>query len=165
MKSSKRRVDDEQSPAERAVNRYQLSQEELEAFLHDPDIKAAMIELNRLVEDRNAALDAAGRAVKQQLLTSDRDKLVVGSFGAQKKVSRWYDGEYLADNLPVNQSELVLEEILTYKVKVDALEQLARQGEIDNEIVRLAYHEEPPTAAMMPGAPKPYIIPVVKEED
>ena len=163
MRRQKNQTDD--SPAERAVNRFHEAQRDLDNFLHLPEVREIMTELARLVEDYNATLDAAGRSVKQQLLMSERNKLVVGDFGAQKKVSRWYDGEFLADHLSVNQSELVLEEITTYRVKVDVLDQLARQGEVDNEVVRLAFHEDAPTASMMPGAPKPYNIPTLREED
>lgn len=103
--------------------------------------------------------------MKQQLLTGDTDKLVIGIFGAQKKVSRWYDGEYLAKTLDHEQSDQVLEEVVTYKVNVNMLEQLHRQGEIDAEVMRLAKHEEAPTAAMMPGAPKPYVLPAIPPQE
>lgn len=149
------------------MERYETAQVALETFIREPDVKEIMVNLQQLVEDRNAALDAAQRAVKQQLLQSEQDKLVVHGFGAQKKISRWYDGDYLARELPATQADLVLEEQVVYKVKVDELQQLLRQGEIDANIIRLAYHEEAPVASLMPGAPKPYALPAVplEEED
>lgn len=165
MRSNSRTTKKDETPAERAVARYDLTQATLEEFVHEPDVREILLELQRLVEDRNAALDAAGRAVKQQLLAGDTDKLVVGIFGAQKKTSRWYDGEYLAKTLDPEQSDQVLEEVVTYKVDVTKLDQLFRQGEIDPEVMRLARHEEAPTAAMMPGAPKPYVLPSVRKEN
>lgn len=149
----------EKTAAERAVDRYESAQATLDAYIRD--VRDIMIDLQQLVEDRNAALDAAQRAVKQQLLQGEQDKLVVRGFGAQKKISRWYDGELLARELPESQADLILKEEIIWHVNVETLQQLLRQGEIDSGIVQLAYHEEAPTASLMPGAPKPYTLPVV----
>lgn len=154
-----------ENAAERAVQQYERTQEALNTFLRVSEVRDFMLELQQLVDERNTALDAAHRAVKQQLLSSDQDKLVVGNIGAQKKISRWYDGDYLARELTHSQADIILEEVVTYKVKVDVLTQLLRQGEVDSEVVRLAYHEEPPVASLMSGAGKPYTLPVVSLDE
>jgi hypothetical protein len=103
--------------------------------------------------------------VKQQLLSSEQDKLYVGDFGAQKKISRWYDGNYLSHALEADQADIVLKKETVYHVNVEALQQLLRQGEIPPEVMRLAYHEEPPTAAMIPGGFRTYSLPPLPVEE
>jgi len=153
------------TPAERAVASYEESQQELEAFLRDPDIRDILLELEQLVNRRNAALDQAIRTVKNELRTSDRTKLLIGTIGAQKKFSRWYDVEFLANSLPANQAELVLTEKVVYELDEALLDQMTRQGEVDNEIVRRAFHEEEMAPANMPGTPKPFVIPAIPVRD
>lgn len=155
----------QQSGAERAVTRFQQADGELKSFLSDDAIRDIMLEYENLVNTRNQALDDAMRAVKSELRTLDQDKLVMEGLGAQKKYKRWYDTEFLAKALPADQAELVLTEKVVYELDQDRLEQLSRQGEIDNNIVRNAYREEEQAPAALPGSPKPYIIPVIPVKD
>ena len=71
------------APAEAAVDRFESSDQELQEFMQDND--DLIIELRRLVEERNSALKEAAIAVKSQLKNSNKDRLVVGRFGAIKK--------------------------------------------------------------------------------
>ena len=148
---------DPASPAERAVARYQEAKETLDAFLSDPDIREILLEMEEHVKRHNETLDRATRAVKTQLRTSEHDKLIIGDIGAQKKFKRWYDAEFLASALPADQFESVLRsEKVVYELDVERLEQLARQGEIDNDLVQKSYHEKEQNPANLPGTPKPY---------
>jgi uncharacterized protein (UPF0216 family) len=153
------------TPAERAVASYEESQEELDAFLRDPDIRDILLELEQLVNRRNAALDQAVRTVKNELRTSDRAKLLIGTIGAQKKWRRWYDVDFLANALPADQAELVLTETVIYELDEALLDQMTRQGEVDNQVVQKAFHEEELPPANMPGTPKPFIMPAVPVRD
>jgi hypothetical protein len=155
----------ELSVAERAVARFDEAKEELFTFMADPEIKDILLEYEQLVGEYNRQLDAASRAVKTQLRTLDQDKLVVGVVGAQKKYKRYYDVDFLANTLPAEQADLVLTETVTYKLDADLLHQLVRQGEVDNELVAKAYHEDEQAPANMPGTPKPYVIPSVPIDD
>jgi len=149
------------SAAEVAVRRYRASEEELQEFLEDGDIYDILRTFARLVEVRNQTLDAAMRAVKTELRLLDQDKLIMDGLGAQKKYKRWYDADFLANSLPAAQAELILTERVVYDVDHTRLEQMARQGEVDNEIVRMAFREEEQAPAAMPGSPKPYVIPMI----
>jgi hypothetical protein len=150
--------------SEPVVARFHNSEAELKAFFKDPEVKAVMEELTTLVERRNSSLDEAIRSVKSELQRLDRDKLTIDGIGAQKKYRRWYDAEFLANHLPGDQARLVITEKLVFEVNVDVLEQMSRQGEIDNNIVREAYREEQQNPASMPG-PKPYILPALPMGD
>lgn len=150
-----------QSAVEAAVQRYKASEEELQGFLTDEDLYEVLRLFERLVEERNRTLDAAMRAVKAELRHLDQDKLVMAGLGAQKKYKRWYDGDFLANALPAAQADLVLTERVVYTVDQARLEQMARQGEVDNGIVAAAFREEEQSPAALPGSPKPYSIPVV----
>jgi len=151
--------------AERAVKEFESSREKLNTFVGDPDIREIMKEYEQLVDDYNQTLDTAVRAVKSHLRTLEQKKLVVGIIGAQKRYKRWYDANFLANSLPSAQADLILTEVVEYKLNTELLEQLSRQGEIDNEIVRQAYHEEEDSPAAMPGTPKAYVIPAVPDDD
>lgn len=153
------------TPAERAVSAYEESQEELDAFLGDADIRDILLELEQLVNRRNAALDQAIRTVKNEVRTSERAKLLIGPIGAQKKFKRWYDVEFLANSLPADQAELVLTEKVIYELDEALLDQMTRQGEVDNEVVRAAFHEQEMSPANMPGTPKPFVLPAIPVRD
>jgi hypothetical protein len=101
------------------------------------------------------------RAIKSQLQRSDQDRLVIDGLGAQKKYKRYYDAEFLAKALPAEQTDEFMTERIVYDVDKERLEQLLRQGEIDNETVELAYREEEQNPANLPGSPKPYILPAL----
>lgn len=148
-----------QTNAERSAQKFKEAHEALQEFLNDPEIRPILQEFETLVTTRNQALDTAMRAIKGELRNLDQDKLVFEGLGAQKKYKRWYDTEFLARALPAEQADLVLSERVVYDLDQARLEQLARQGEIDNEIVRAAFHEEEQAPAALPGTPKPYEIP------
>jgi len=149
------------SLAERAVEQFHDAEAQLREFLTDPDIHDLMQEFERRVDLRNQALDAAMRAIKGELRSSDKEKLVIQGLGAQKRYKRWYDTDFLANALPAEQADLILTEKITYEVNQTRLEQLARQGEINNEIVRESYRQEEMAPASMPGTPKEYILPAI----
>jgi hypothetical protein len=150
-----------QSVVDTAVQRYKASEEELQAFLTNEELYDVLRMFEHLVEERNRTLDAAMRAVKAELRHLDQDKLVMAGLGAQKKFKRWYDGDFLSRALPAAQADLILTERVVYDVNQDRLEQMARQGEVDNAIVAAAFREEEQSPAALPGSPKPYNIPVV----
>jgi hypothetical protein len=147
--------------ADRAVDDFLAAKEELEAFMKDDEIREILMEMDRLVADYNSKLDTATRQVKSQLRTMDQQKLLIKGIGAQKKMKRWYDVEHLANALPADQSELILTERVTYDLDIQLLEQLRRQGEINNDIVAESYHEEEQNPSAMPGTPKPYTMPAI----
>lgn len=147
--------------AERAVQRFEESRAELLSFLRDKEIREIMKEYEQLVDGYNRTLDAATRAIKSHLRTLEQNKYSVGCIGAQKKYKRWYDAEFLANSLPAGQAELVLTEHVSYTVDSELLDQMTRQGEVDNELVRAAFHEEEQNPAVLPGTPKAYIIPAI----
>lgn len=152
---------EKRTAADRAVDDFLTAKEELEAFMKDEEIREILQEMDRLVSDYNSKLDTATRQVKNQLRTMDQQKLIIRGIGAQKKLRRWYDVEHLASALPADQSELILTERVTYDLDVQLLEQLRRQGEIDNNIVAEAYHEEEQNPSAMPGTPKAYSMPAI----
>jgi hypothetical protein len=147
------------TPAERAVAFYHDAKDALNEFLADKEIRDILLELEDLVSDYNTKLDTAMRAIKTELGYLEQDKLIINGLGAQKKYKRYYDTEFLANSLPALQSEEFLTERVVYDLDKDRLEQLLRQGEIDNEIVEKAYHEEEANPANLPGTPKPYVLP------
>ena len=132
-------AEDRETAAERAARQFHEAKDALHEFL----------------------TDAAMRAIKSELRASDQNKLVIQGLGAQKKFKRYYDAEFLANALPADQADLVLHEKVIYEVDREQLEQLSRQGEIDNEIVTAAYHEEEGNPANLPGTPKPYAVPSI----
>lgn len=145
--------------AKKLVDSWQKARDELDAFLKDPEVRDVLLELNDLINKHNEQLDAAVRAVKSAVKTSNQDKLVVGCIGAQKKYKRYYDADFLANALPADQADEVLTEKVIYTLDTQRLEQLLRQGEIDREIVQSAFHEEEMNPASMPGTPKPFSMP------
>lgn len=150
--------------AQRAVTAYHGAKDALDAFLTDSDIQDLLLEMEQLVLDHNTKLDGAMRAIKSELRTSGQGKLIIEGLGAQKKYKRWYDTDFLANALPADQSDAILTEKVVYELDKPLLEQLMRQGEIDNEIVDKAYHEEEQNPSNLPGTPKPYILPAVPTE-
>ena len=151
--------DTKATAAERAVAFYHEAKNALNEFLADKEIRDVLLEMEDLVNDYNAKLDAAMRAIKSDLRHMDQDKLIINGLGAQKKYKRYYDAEFLANALPSEQSDEILTERVVYDLDKERLEQLMRQGEIDNEIVEKAYHEDEQNPANISGSPKPYILP------
>lgn len=145
--------------AEQLVAEFEGAKTALTQFLKDQDVRNMLAELYQLVDDHNRALDQAVRGVKSQLRTSDQQRLVIGVIGAQKKLRRWYDVEHLARALPAEQADAILTEKVVYELNEEVLSQMVRQGEVDNEIVAQAYHEEEQDPSSMPGTPKPYNLP------
>ena len=139
--------------------RYRKAEVELDEFLKDPNVREIMQELYALVDERNATLDEAIRNIKSELQRTDQPQLVCEGLGAQKRHKRWYDASFLAEHLPHNQAELVLTSHLEWDLNQPLLEQLLRQGEIDTEVVQQAFHDDPETPAVLPGTPKPFILP------
>ena len=147
------------SAANISAARYRKAEAELAAFIGDENIREIMEELYQLVEERNATLDEAIRNIKSELQRSDQAQLVFEGLGAQKRHKRWYDTDFLAEHLPHNQAQLVLTSHLEWELNQTLLEQLLRQGEIDTEVVAQAFHDEPESPAVLPGTPKPFILP------
>ena len=154
-------AEERESVAQRAVRTFHDAKDALHEFLEDPEIREIMLEHEHLVKEYNQALDQAMRAIKSELRTMDQDKLIIDGLGAQKKWKRYYDADHLAKALPAEQSDLILTERVIYEVNREILEQMMRQGEIDNEIVEQAYHEEEQNPANLPGTPKPFILPAL----
>lgn len=142
----------EPTAAERAVERFEAASAELNGFMEDN--YEFMDELRRLADDFNAAIKEASSAVKNELKNSDRDRLVIGRFGAIKKKKEFWDGMELAALVPGKVSQHFLTEKLSYEVNVTKLEQLIRQGEVDRDEVFKAFHQNAPTLSLMPGTPK-----------
>lgn len=157
--------EEEPTGAERAVANYREAQEVLDAFLRDPEIRDILEELTHLVTEHNRTLDSAIRAVKGELHASDRTRLVIDGIGAQKKMKRWYDVDHLAEALPAEQSDLILTEKIVYELNKEILDQMLRQGEVDERIVAQAYHEEEQQPSNLPGTPKPYELPPLPVTD
>jgi len=147
------------SMAETSAKRYKAAEAELEGFMKDPNVRETLAELYELVQERNATLDEAIRNIKSELQRSDQAQLVFEGLGAQKRHKRWYDAGFLAEHLPHNQAQLVLTSHLEWELNQTLLEQLLRQGEVDTEVVRQAYHDEPDSPAVLPGTPKPFTLP------
>jgi hypothetical protein len=147
------------------VQRFREADNAVKEFMSDPDIRALLEELDVLVTRRNATLDEAMRAVKNELRGMDQDKLIIDGLGAQKKFKRWYDTEFLSNALPSAQADLVLTEKVVYELNQELLEQLTRQGEVDGRIVQNAYREEEQAPAALPGCPKAYVLPILPVDD
>jgi len=154
-------TDEKVTLAHKAVIAYDRAREELQRFMSDEDIREILLEMEQLVDEHNAKLDAAMRAIKSELRMMEQEKLIINGLGAQKKYKRYYDAEFLANALPADQSDEILTERVVYDLDKERLEQLLRQGEIDNTIVEKAYHEEEQNPANLPGTPKPYILPTL----
>jgi HPt (histidine-containing phosphotransfer) domain-containing protein len=142
----------EETPAEKAVHKFGGAKNELREFMDDND--DFIQELRRLIENYNAGIREAVHALKSQLKESDLARLVVGEFGVMKKRREWWDGQALAASVPQDKQELFLAAKTIYEVDVSKLEQLLRQGEIDADIARQAFHEDDPSLSLMPGSPK-----------
>ena len=138
--------------AERASVRFEESYTELQEFMNENH--EFMDELRRLIDEYNACIKEMQAALKNDLKNSDRDKLVIGRFGAVKKRKEFWDGMELAVLVPARVSQHFLKEILSYEVDVTKLEQLIRQGEVDRDEVYKAFHQDAPTLSLMPGSPK-----------
>lgn len=149
------------NPAEQAVEAFREAEAELNDLLNDPETRPIFEQYNQLIANFNERLDEAVRSVKNELRRSDQDKMILGGIGAQKKYRRWYDAEILAKLLPSDQADEVLTEKIVYEVNETRLEQLCRQGEVDNNLVRRAYKEEEQNPSALPGTPKPYFIPAL----
>ena len=146
----------EPTTAERAVQRFEDADSELKAFMEENE--EFIDELRRLIEERNACVKEALSAVKSDLKASDRDKLVIGRFGALKKRSEYWDGTELAGLLPGKVTRYFLKEIISYEVNVTKLEQMIRQGDVDRDEAYKAFHQKDPTLSAMPGCPKEMTI-------
>ena len=134
--------------------------------MKDPASRAILEEFYDLVDQRNVALDEAVKedAKSDKLQRSDRHQLVYEGIGAQKRVSRYYDTDFLSEHLPIGQADLVLFRKVTYELNQPLLEQMVRQGEVDPVIVREAYHEDVQNPAAMPGTPKPFSLPALPRD-
>jgi hypothetical protein len=153
-----------ESTAQRNARLFKEADEELRAFMKDPAYRPMLEEFYNLVEQRNLALDTAVREVKAELQRSDRNQLVYNGIGAQKRVDRYYDTDFLSEHLPVGQADLVLTMKISYELNKPLLEQMLRQGEVDPLIVRDAYHEDAQNPASMPGTPKPFNLPALPRD-
>jgi nitrogen regulatory protein PII len=143
----------------RAVKAYRQSELNLNEFMKDHEVRDILSEMYKLVEERNVLLDAAVRSVKTELQKTDHTKLTIDGIGAQKKFKRYYDTDYLAEHLPAKQADQVLTKKTVYELNEPLLEQLTRQGELDNEVVKMAYHVIEQNPASLPGTPKPWDMP------
>jgi exonuclease VII small subunit len=142
----------EPTAAEKAAERFEEAYSELQSFMeenHD-----VVDELRRLIDEHNACIKEATAALKNDLKNSERDKLVIGRFGAVKKRKEFWDGMELAALIPARVSQHFLTEKLSYEVNVTKLEQIIRQGEVDRDEVYKAFHQDEPTLSLMPGTPK-----------
>lgn len=151
-KRTPRREEVVETAGERAVKKFSKTKTELREFMNDND--DFIQELRRLVEGYNASIREAVHAMKSQLRDLEQSRLVIGEFGVMKKRREWWDGEFLAASIPADKRELFLTERISYEVDVSKLEQLMRQGEIDNEIAGQAFHQDDPSLSLMPGCPK-----------
>lgn len=150
-----------ETTAQRNARRYREANDELIAFMRDPAYRPLLEEFYELVKVRNDALDTAVRDVKAELQRSEHRQLIYEGIGAQKKTERYYDTDFLSEHLPVGQADLILTRKVTYELNQPMLEQMVRQGEVDNEIVRQAYHEDNLNPSSMPGTPKPFSLPAL----
>jgi len=145
---------------DKAVQAFREAERNLQEFMASPEARPILEEYSMLIAEYNEKLDAAIRAMKSEAQKTDSDKLIVDGLGVQKRYKRWYDGDILAKSLPSDIADEVLTEKVVYEVDKERLEQLVRQGEVDNNIVKMAFKEEA-SITMMPGMPKPYVIPAV----
>ena len=134
------------------MERFEDANEELNAFMEENE--EFVDELRRLIENYNVSIREAAASIKGDLKNSERDKLVIGRFGAIKKRKDRWDGTELATLLPGRISQHFLTERVSYEVNVTRLEQMIRQGEVDRDEAYRAFHQEAPTLALMPGTPK-----------
>lgn len=142
----------EPTAAEKAAERFEEAYSELQSFMeenHD-----VVDELRRLIDEHNACIKEATAALKNDLKNSERDKLVIGRFGAVKRRKEFWDGMELAALIPARVSQHFLTEKLSYEVNVTKLEQIIRQGEVDRDEAYKAFHQDEPTLSLMPGTPK-----------
>jgi len=144
---------------ERATTAFREADKALKDFMADPAVRDVLQEYTQLVNQYNQCLEDAVRSVKSELRRGDQEKIIIGGIGAQRKFRTWYDAEMLVTLLPASQTEEIITEKITYELDEQRLEQLCRQGEIDNEVVRRAYHREELNPANLPGTPKPFYIP------
>jgi hypothetical protein len=144
--------EEEQTAAQQAVQRFEEADSSLREFMTDNP--AFMDELRKRVEDFNASITEASNSVKAELRSSDRKRLVIGSFGAVMKRSERWDGNILAATLPAKVSQHFLKEIITYEVNVDKLEQMIRHAEVDPTEANKGLIHGKPSPAMIPGCPK-----------
>jgi hypothetical protein len=167
-KTTKTQTEKTEAPPETTAQKqakvYKHAEDELRAFMKDPDVRPMLEEFYGLLEARNLALDVAVREVKAELQRSDRKQLVYEGIGAQSKMSRYYDTDFLAEHLPVGQANLVLTSKLVYELNQPLLEQMVRQGEVDPQIVGQAYHEDPQNPSALPGTPKPFTLPALPRD-
>jgi hypothetical protein len=161
MKKTEKIEPPPETTAQRNARRYKEANDELVAFMRSSDNRPVLEEFYELIRLRNESLDTAVRDVKSELQRSEHRQLIYEGIGAQKKTERYYDTEFLAENLPVGQAELVLTRKITYELNQPMLEQMVRQGDVDNEIVREAYHEDQLNPSSMPGTPKPFSLPAL----
>lgn len=150
--AKKKANEEEQTAAQQAVQRFEEADSSLREFMTDnPEF---MDELRSRVEDFNASIVEAANLVKAELRSSDKKRLVVGSFGAiMKRRERW-DGNILAATLPAKVSQHFLKEIITYEVNVDKLEQMIRQAEVDPAEANKGLIQSKPSPTLLPGCPK-----------
>ena len=144
------------SPAEKAVERFEAAQGELNQFIDENE--ALITELRRLIDEHNAALKEAQLALKTALRFSDDDKMTMGCLGVVKKKKEVWDGMLLASSFPAKLTDYFLIEHIEYEVNVPKLEQLIRQGEIDRDKAYEAFQVKEPIISMTPGCPKELIL-------
>lgn len=142
--------------AQKSVEKFEKAQHDLNDFMVENE--DFIMELRQLVDEHNATLKEAQMAIKSELANSDEKKLKYGPLAVVKKMKDYWDGNKLVELLPATVTETFLEEIITYKVNVERLEQLIRQEEIKEEQVRDAFVLVPPQVAMSPGCPKELMI-------
>jgi len=153
----------EPSFAQREVAKFHEARMALEEFQSDPDIVDILQQYHHLVQERNQRLEAAMRAVKEELQKSNKDKLDINGIGATKRRSYTYDIGYLRTYLPPEQVELIITERTEYDLNVEMLTQLIRQGEIDQKIAAAAYKEGATSIAAISGSPKVWSMPTLQE--
>jgi hypothetical protein len=145
--------------AEKDVKSFSSAKKKLEEFLSYEDVREIYAELVSMVNRYNHTLDEALRSVKSAVQASNKSRLAIDGIGANKRTKRWYDPDVLMNNLDEDLLDAILTEKISYDVDKDELEKLVRQGEIDEELVRLAYKEEEQSPAVMSGTPKPFKLP------
>ena len=155
----------QESVAQRTAHRYRVAENELQEFMKDASVMELLKEFYQLIEKRNTTLDEALRAIKSEVQRSDQKRLVIEGLGAQKKYRTYYDTDFLSEHLPVKQAEMILTEKTVFELNEPLLQQLVRQGEIDNTVVREAYREEEQNPANVPGTPKPWSMPPLPIEE
>lgn len=164
-KDPKRTLKSEPSFAQKAAQQYQAAERELREFMEDPDILEILQQYHALIKDRNVKLTEAIQAAKSELGRSNKNKLNFEGIGVQKKAGRTeYDVDFLREHLPAEQAALVITERTVYELNVEEMLQLVRQEEIDKDIVKQAYKEQPASLAVIPGTPKVWDLPPITQE-